>query len=161
MLESYESGSWHSQWMCTNRCFLAFLHGYCTWGLWKCRKLLTLKTFHQAFTHVILAECEPMEVITHSWVVGCYAKETTVNTPFLLLDRHSSHTYGDCSPQTLDCDSLSPWRGFLYESLFTGSLTPSTEERLVRSYRPAVRNNCLIPQQLCQHYVCSFHLSIT
>ena len=25
MLESYESDSWHSQWMCTNRCFLAFL----------------------------------------------------------------------------------------------------------------------------------------
>ena len=33
---------------------------------------------------------------------------------------------------------------FLYDSLFTGSLTPSTEEQLVRLYRPAVRNNCLM-----------------
>ena len=32
---------------------------------------------------------------------------------------------------------------FVYDSLFTaGSLTPSTEEQLVRLYRPAVRNNC-------------------
>ena len=33
---------------------------------------------------------------------------------------------------------------FLYDSLFTGSLTPSTEEQLVRLYQPAVRNNCLM-----------------
>ena len=33
---------------------------------------------------------------------------------------------------------------FLYDSLFTGSLTPSTEEQLVKLYRPAMRNNCLM-----------------
>ena len=31
---------------------------------------------------------------------------------------------------------------YIYDSLFTGSLTPSTEEQLVRLYRPAMRNNC-------------------
>ena len=30
------------------------------------------------------------------------------------------------------------------DSLFPGSLTPSTEEQLVRLYRPAVRDSCLM-----------------
>ena len=32
----------------------------------------------------------------------------------------------------------------LYDSLFPGYLTPSTEEQLVRIYRPAVKDSCLL-----------------
>ena len=76
MLESYETGSWHSQWMCTNRCFLVFLvtvPEVCG----NAESCLHSKHSIRYWRMSFWLNVSPRKSSLTAWVVGCcYAKDT-------------------------------------------------------------------------------------